>query len=190
LDKIAQSLAQSGSEIYNLPVLAEEDALNLMLILAPMVVERYPDECLELVRDLEYLPLALHVAARLLRKRFKRGLEVSALLEEVRKGAAVIEAAAPSDRAMEGNLPTVRALLQRSTDMLGERTRECFAFLGAFAPKPATFDLAAMKAVWEVDDPVPIAEELMDYGLLEPVGGGRFQMHSLLVAHAISLCGE
>jgi NB-ARC domain-containing protein len=190
LDKVAQSLARTGSEIYNLPVLAEEDALKLMFLLAPLVVERYPEECRELVGDLECLPLALHVAARLLRKRLERGLGVPALLEEIRKGAALIEAAAPPDQAREGNLPTVKALLQRSTDMLGERTLECFAFLGAFAPKPATFDLAALKAVWDVDDPVPFAEELMDYGLLEPVGGGRFQMHSLLVAHAISLCGE
>jgi NB-ARC domain-containing protein len=190
LDKVAESLAQTGSEIYNLPVLAEEDALKLMLLLAPMIVERYPEECRDLIRDLEYLPLALHVAARLLRKRFKRGLGVTALLEEIRNGAAVIEAAAPSDRAVEGYLPTVKALLQRSTDMLGERTRNCFAFLGAFAPKPATFDLAAMKAVWNIDDPVFVAEELMDYGLLEPVGDGRFQMHSLLVAHAISLWGD
>jgi hypothetical protein len=188
LDKVAQSLAQPESEIYNLPVLAEEDALKLMSILAPMVVDQHPDECRSLVEDLEYLPLALHVAARLLRKRFSRGLEVQSLLEDVRKGSAVIKADAPSDRAEEGNIPTVKALLQKSTDMLSDQARECFAFLGAFAPKPATFDLVAMKAVWDVDGPIPIVEDLMDYGLLEPVGNGRFQMHALLVAHAISLC--
>lgn len=186
LDKVAETLAQTESEIYKLPVLAEEDALKLMHILAPMVVAQHSDACRELVNDLECLPLALHVAARLLRKRFKRGLEVRTLLDEIRKGAAVIEAEAPYDRAEEGNLPTVKALLQKSTDLLTERTRECFAYLGVFAPKPATFDLPAMKDVWQVDDPTPIAEDLMDHGLLEPAGGGRFQMHALLVAHARS----
>jgi hypothetical protein len=31
---------------------------------------------------------------------------------------------------------------------------------------------------------------LINYGLLEPVGGGRFQMHALLVAHARSLLSD
>jgi hypothetical protein len=188
LDKVAEGLAQSESEIYRLPVLAEDDALKLMHILAPTVVSQHLQECRELVQDLEYLPLALHVAARLLRKRAKRGLEVGKLLKDIRQGAAIIEAEAPPDRAEEGNIPKVKALLQKSTDLLSESTRECFAYLGAFAPKPATFDLAAMKSVWEVADAEPIAEDLIDHGLLEPVGGGRFQMHALLVAHAISLC--
>jgi len=61
--------------------------------------------------------------------------------------------------------------------------------LGAFAPKPATFDLAMMKAVWEVEDPRPAVRVLIDRGLLEPiVESGRFQMHALLVMHARSLC--
>jgi hypothetical protein len=84
----------------------------------------------------------------------------------------------------------LRSLLHRSTDRLDEHTRECFAYLGAFAPKPATFDLAAMKAVWQVADPRPIVRELVDFGLLEPVGSARFQMHALLVRHAQSLLSE
>ncbi len=188
LDKVAEGLAQTESEVYNLPVLTEDDALKLMHLLAPTVVSQHLTECRALVNDLECLPLALHVAARLLRTRAKRGLEVGKLLDEIRQGAAVIEAEAPADRAEEGNIPTVKALLQKSTDLLTETMRECFAYLGAFAPKPATFDLAAMKAVWQVENAEPIAEDLMDHGLLEPVGGERFQMHALLVAHAISLC--
>jgi hypothetical protein len=85
-------------------------------------------------------------------------------------------------------MPTVTVLLQRSTDHLDELTRDCFAFLGTFAPKPATFDLTAMKAVWHVEDPKPIARTLVDRGLLEPVPTiGRFQMHALLAMHALSL---
>jgi hypothetical protein len=40
--------------------------------------------------------------------------------------------------------------------------------------------------MWEVDDPKPIARELRNRGLLEPVGE-RFQMHALLVLHAKTL---
>jgi hypothetical protein len=84
-------------------------------------------------------------------------------------------------------LPTVQALLQKSTDALDHLTRDCFACLGPFAPKPATFDLEALRFVWKMEDPLPIIRKLLGHGLLEPVGAGQFQMHELLVAHARSL---
>lgn len=80
--------------------------------------------------------------------------------------------------------------LQRSIERLGF-TRDCCAYLGVFAPKPATFDLAAMKAVWQVEDPKPVARTLVDRGLLEFVQEmGRYQMHALLVMLAKSLLTE
>jgi len=190
LTEVANLLAQTEEAVYNLPVLTEDDALKLMRILAPTIVDSYEDDCLNLVRSLECLPLALHVAARLLRVESKFDWGVADLLKEITEGAAVIKAEAPSDRVEGENIPTVTALLQKSTDVLDEHTRDCFAYLGAFAPKPATFDLAAMKAVWQIDDPKPTVRELVDHGLLEPVGSGRFQMHALLVMHARSLLTE
>jgi len=67
---------------------------------------------------------------------------------------------------------------------VGEEIGYCTDFLRqrVFAPKPATFDLAAMKAVWNVNDPKP--KYVLYRGLLEPVSGGRFQMHALRVVHA------
>ena len=62
--------------------------------------------------------------------------------------------------------------------------------LGVFVPKPATFDLGAMATAWEVSDPKPFARILVNRGLLEPISGGRFQMHALLVYHARSLLEE
>jgi len=56
-----------------------------------------------------------------------------------------------------------------------------------FIPKPATFDLGAMAALWEINDPRPTVRTLVNRGLLEPLTGGRFQMHALLVLHAKSL---
>jgi hypothetical protein len=185
--EIANQLAQTEDAVYKLPVLTELDALKLMRILAPSVVDAYENDCLNLVRSLECLPLALHVAARLLRAESKFDWGVTDLLKEITEGAAVIRAEAPPDRVEGEHIPTVTALLKKSTDVLDEHARDCFAYLGAFAPKPATFDLAAMKAVWQVDDPKPTVRELVNHGLLEPVGSGRFQMHALLVKHARSL---
>jgi hypothetical protein len=86
--------------------------------------------------------------------------------------------------------PTIRALLKRSTDALDEETLVRFALLGLFVPKPATFDLRAMASVWDVDDPRPTARLLTNRGLIEPISGGRFQMHALLVMHSKSLLEE
>jgi hypothetical protein len=188
LPKVAEALVTDDNKIYVLPVLTEEDALNLLRILAPSVVEQHQDECRALVRDLECLPLALHVAGRLLKSESKLGWGVTDLIDEIREGAKLLPAPAPNDRIEGGMIPTVSALLMKSTNTLDEFTRECFAYLGVFAPKPATFDLSAMKAVWLVDDPKPIVRKLVEHGLLEPVGSGRFQMHRILVDHAAALC--
>lgn len=191
LTKIAEAFTTDRNHAYNLPVLTEEFALKLLRILVPEVVSQNEGDCLELVRDLQCLPLALHVAAGLLRSEATMGWGVTNLIKEIREGTELINKQAPNDRMeKDGDIPSVRALLQRSTDVLDEQIRDCFIYLGAFAPKPATFDLPALQAVWQVDDPKPTVRHLVGHGLLEPVGGGRFQMHRILVDFARSLCTQ
>ncbi len=188
ITSVAQAIAPTAKDVYWLAVLSPEDSLELLRQLAPEVVIHYPDQSLELVRELEGLPLAIQVAGHLLNVEASTGLGIVALLTDLREGARILKEKAPAGYADIENqmIPTVAVLLQKSTDHLDRHTKDCFAYLGAFAPKPATFDLAAMKAVWEVDDPVPTAQNLVDRGLLEPVAG-RFQIHALLVTHARSL---
>jgi hypothetical protein len=190
LTSVAKLLADSANandKVYRLPELTEENALILLRRLAPAAVDEHFEDCLQLVRDLECLPLALHVAGRLLNEDTQLGFYVPDLIKDIRENAALLPQPAPTDRAEGAMLPTVDALLRRSTDLLEPSIRDCFAYLGVFAPKPATFDVEAMKAVWLVDDPKPIIRKLVGHGLLEPVGGGRFQMHAVLVQHASSL---
>ena len=192
-NKVALTLAPTPNDIYRLPVLTDEKALELLQALAPSVVKDYLAESTDLVHELEGLPLALQVAGHMLNVEASYGFSVTDLIKELREGAAILEAKAPADRTDLANetTPTIAVLLQRSTDRLDELTRDCYAYLGVFAPKPATFDLAAMKAVWQVDDPEPIARALLDRGLLEFVPSlKRYQMHALLVAHAKSLLTE
>ncbi len=192
-NKVALALAPTPNDIYRLPVLTDEKALELLQALAPSVVKDYLAESTDLVHELEGLPLALQVAGHMLNVEASYGLSVTDLIKELREGAAILEAKAPADRTDLANetTPTIAVLLQRSTDRLDELTRDCYAYLGVFAPKPATFDLAAMKTVWQVDDPQPIARALLDRGLLESVPSlKRYQMHALLVAHAKSLLTE
>jgi hypothetical protein len=193
VNSVAQALAPTANDIYRLPVLTDDKALELLEKLAPGVVADYRDQSLVLVKELEGLPLALQVAGHMLNIETSYGFGVTELLTELREGAKLLEATAPADRTdlVKETTPTVAALLQRSTERLDQLTRDCYAYLGVFAPKPATFDLAAMQAVWEVKDPKPIARALVDRGLLEYIQEmGRYQMHALLVMHAKSLLTE
>lgn len=193
VNQLANELAPTPNDIYRLNELSEENALALLRALAPTVVAAHATESRELVNELEGLPLAIQVAGHMLNVEASLGFGVGDLIRELREGAKLLAAKAPADRTDLSNetTPTVAVLLQRSTDRLDQLTRDCFAYLGAFAPKPATFDLAAMKAVWQVDDPKPIARTLVDRGLLEPVPTiERFQMHAVLVMHAKSLLTE
>lgn len=193
VNSVAQALAPNLGAIYRLPILTDEKSLELLQILAPEVVKQYQESCQKLIHALEGLPLALQVAGHLLNAEISYGFGVTELLTELREGAKLLEAKAPADRMDLANetTPTIAVLLQKSTDRLDEQTRDCFAFLGPFAPKPATFDLAAMQSVWQVEDPKPIVRTLVDRGLLEFVKDlGRYQMHALLVMHANSLLEE
>lgn len=186
LPDLAREIAPVAGDVYVLGVLGEDDALELLRVLAPEVVAANAPACRELARELEGLPLALQVAGRLLHAEAAYGFGVEALLDELRSGARLLEAQAPADRIdlKTGVTPSVAVLLQKSTDRLDAHTRDCFAILGVFAPKPATFDADAMAYMWEVADPRPAIRILADRGLLEPTGAGRFWMHALLVAHA------
>jgi hypothetical protein len=185
--RVAEELAQTEAEIYPLPLFTEEASMKLMRKLAPKVVVEYAEKCRELVNELEHLPLAIHVAAKLLRRRLKKGLSVENLIEEIKEGSRLLEEKAPLDRTEEDGRPTVQALLKKSTDMLSSEMRRHFANLGAFPEKPATFNERAMKFVLNVDDAEPIIEELMDHGLLELTENNRFYMHALLSDHARAL---
>jgi len=88
-------LSLPDDAVFNLPPLTEDRALDLLRILAPSVVADHQEECLELARDVECLPLALHVAGRLLNAESKMGWGVGELLSDLRKGAKVIESKAP-----------------------------------------------------------------------------------------------
>jgi len=82
LPEVANALAQTERAIYALPVLAVDDALKLMRILAPDVVSRHEKDCLELLNAIEYLPLVIHVAARLLREELRNDWGVEDLIKD------------------------------------------------------------------------------------------------------------
>jgi hypothetical protein len=116
------------------------------------------------------------------------GLNIIHLLTGIREGETLLPTGL---NGTDGNvLSAIQVLLQISTDALDELTRKCFTSLGKLASTAATFDVQAMKAVWQVEDPTSIIWKLVRRGLLEPVGGDRFHVHEWLVTHARSLSND
>lgn len=191
LSRVAQEIAPTPESVVKLDVLSDEDALVLFGTLAPGVVHRHEESAIELLRELEGLPLAIQVAGRLLHTESEYGFSIETLLSELKAGKHVLSATAPvSALAGHDDVPaTVELLLKKSTDRLDPVTRARYASLGSLAPKPTTFDIRALSAIWETEDPKPTIRNLVDRGLLESIAGTeRFQMHALLVWHARSLC--
>lgn len=193
LTRVASEIAPTPQDVYVVPPLGPEDAFDLLSRLAPSFSVQFHERAKLLLEQLEGLPLSIRVAARLVETEMARGLDLDRLLADLSEGQKLLGEVAPPDRfdPATGVIPTLSLLLQRSTHHLDPVERDRFAYLGVFAPKPATFDVAAMQRIWQVRDVVTTAAKLADRGLLEPlVGTGRFQMHSLLVAHAKSMLRE
>jgi transcriptional regulator with XRE-family HTH domain len=201
--RVADELALSdGGRKYRLGVLAERESLDLLTALVPEVVGRHEAVCRQLVgpQFLDGLPLALRVAAGLLRKVAERAgpeqLDMAGFLEEVRDGARVLrERPPPGIEPWVKEAPTVAAVFEKSIRLLDQTARECFRRLGSVAVKPARFDLRLVQRLWKkerVESPERQADELIDQGLLEAIPAAAahkagYQMHGLLADYARSL---
>lgn len=194
LTDVAEKVISYRDGIFELKVFLESDAISLLETVAPTVVMKYQKETKELVHDLEYLPLAINVTGQLLRREMDAGLDVVALIEEIREeGELLLKEAPPVDMMeliREAKSPTVAAWLKRSTQMLDTNTRQCFISLGYIAPKPATFGLRVLKRRWKDQNVNVVIRKLIDTGLIQPTSEERYQMHALLVTLAKSMGKE
>jgi hypothetical protein len=187
--RIARHLGLPDQAIYRISVLSLDDSVSLLCTLAPFACKLDPNGIQRLAKKLEGLPLALHVAGRLLAAEASRGWGINDLLVELEEGTRIINEKAPADRSDVANqtTPTVAALLEKSTKRLDSETCRRFAKLGVFREEPATFSERSVSVVWRVDDPRPTLRELEDRGLIIPVSNGRFYLHALLAIHARAL---
>lgn len=151
---VAARLSTSAEAPLKLGLLDEEDSLKLIASRASGVVAENVGACRDLVRALDGLPLALRVAADLLRVESEAGFDVSGLLDELTGAARILDEGAPHDTGngsqdgAAGAATTVRSLLRRSIERLDEDAVRHFARLGILPPKPLSFDLWAAQEVW------------------------------------------
>lgn len=185
---VAESLiANPAQQKYHLDVLSDEGAMQLLESITYDFVTEMLEFATQLIEDIEHLPLAIIVAGKLLRQRMKFGNDaVIEILDAIREGR-ILQEKSPPDRYQRelGDIPTVQFLIGQSVNYLNEDEQIAFASLGAFAPKPARFDLNALNAIWLTKNPADMAQRLLNRGLLEFVPElNRYQMHALLVQYA------
>lgn len=188
LSIVAEKVVARREGVLELGVFSEEDAVSLLGLMAPNVVKSYPTQSRTLVQDLEFLPLAITVAGHLLRREMDTGLDVVALIEELREeGDRLLKEEPPVDMMeliREARSPTIATWLKRSTQLLDAEARECFVSLGHLAPKPATFGLNVLEYRWPNRDMARVIRTLFDAGLVQATSDGRYQIHALLITLA------
>ena len=151
---VAARLSTGTEGPLRLSLLSEGDSLQLVALRAPGVVAENESACRELVSALDGLPMALRVAADLLRVESEAGFDVSGLLGELTEATLLLDEEVPYDvgydaeDGVEGMSMTVRVLLRKSLERLDEDTVRRFAQLGVLPPKPLSFDLWTAQEVW------------------------------------------
>lgn len=180
----------SPQTTYTLDEMSEGEGMELLKKIAPSVAKKHGKECSDLLKQIGFLPLIIKITGKMLNAEFSRGHDVPAFINKLKMdSASIINAETPDDVQRESKSLLVSMLLDRSLALLGQRERRLFAMLSVFGEKPIHCDLDAIKAVWGVEDPEPVKDQLVDLGLLELESEGkpRYQMHALLVQYGYQL---
>ncbi|MBL8131335.1 MAG: hypothetical protein JNL42_05725 [Anaerolineae bacterium] len=183
---VARYLAETDENIAFLDVLNAAEAKRLLNLFAGEASQVYAGDIDQLVETLEGLPLALRVAGRLIEQEHRLGFDVRPLLSDLQTNFRGFRDLAPADRFDEatGRTPTIGLLFRRSVQTLPQLDQWAFACIGDLAPKPATFALQTAAEICGFSEPHAVARSLAGRGLLEALGGGRFQMHYTLAMYA------
>lgn len=185
------ALALAERQIYNLKPLTQEASMELLQELAPEAIQSNLKEGRFLAKMMSGLPLALKLAGLSLEIESLAGLDVTSTLAEMQDREARLELAPPEHSlGISREEVSLRAIFGISyTRLPDDNARRAFRELGVYDSWPATFNLEAARAIWQLD-PVQSKKVLLilaNRALIEPVGAGRFALHAVLADYASSL---
>lgn len=168
------------AQATKVPVLAHESACQLLAHLAPHLYEAYPTALQSLAQAVDGLPLALELlgsylatpAYRYFPDRQEQAL--TALADATQR----LQLAQQRLGAHSSQKLTLQEMIALSLEALPAPATQAFYALGAFAPKPATFQREAAESVAAVTtDTVAI---LIAQNLLEKQGKETLALHQTL----------
>ena len=178
-----QTIARAFGGSHNVEVLDPAPARQLLAKLAPITAQANPDgpDLVDrLLAAVGYLPLAIQLMGGYLNG--ENGGEPVAFATQARTVLARL--ADPSTRpgSVADTLNATIALSLDGAAQAAPAARATFHALGAFAPKPARFDLAAAQAVTQAE-PATLAR-LIQRNLLEMGPDESLALHQTLAAFA------
>lgn len=185
---IATQIAGDGAAVIR--ELNEDQSMVLLRMLAPKVVEREVKQAHDLVQAVGGLPLALTLVGNYLRMQAYSGLarridSALARLSDVEERLLISEPRGPAGRYPSLPLDTplsLQSVIAVSDQQLSEPARAALYALSVFPPRPDSFSEEAALAV--VACPVETLDTLIDAGLLESSGSGRYTLHQTIADYA------
>lgn len=190
---LASQIARRAEQVHEVRTLGLDDAHVLLEAIAPAVRATSRAIRTRLLRQLGGLPIAIHVAGRLLASEAESGLDVERLAAELASAKPplrwMLALEAPHEMyvgsldPLRSTTPKIRTLLERSLACLSEDARRHFALMGGL-PDESRVPAAVLADLWETDDPRATIRELVASGLLDVAGPDQFSLHSLINAFA------
>lgn len=187
---IAQDLA-TRERTMRVDVLDPDASLALLRRLAPEAVIVDEDNAKRLCERLEYLPLALTLAGRLLANEADVPSRMQRLVGElIERRQARLQLLQSEGRLGldEENPVSIEAILGMSVERLDKTDQERFAMLSVFGGEPLTWEINATAAVWEcsVEETEATISRFIQRGLVER-RDDRYWMHALLADYAAEM---
>lgn len=187
LPGIALQFAYDGSNVVH--ELNEEDGIALLERLVPQVAAREPGKIRSLVRSLGELPLAITLAGKYLWSQFNRDQpqHLSMALSRLQSIEERLRLTQPQPEDSPSSFPTdtplsLQAVISLSDQQLDTREQAALRALSIFPAKPASFPEEAALAVCNTS--VEALDRLIDAGLLEGSGPGRYTLHQTIADYA------
>lgn len=187
--KLVHQFALPPECVHYLSGLETQDGIKLLASIAPDVVGDHPKLCAQLIESVDGLPLAIHVAGRMLHRETQAGENVGLLLKQIRDDTKLLmEEFVPPDMSdlLSQTTPAVAAVLRRSTNVLSDSDRFYFARLAVVPPAPKTFSMKFTHKHLDVthDEGKKFAKRLVAAGLLDTAGKGHYRIHPVIQALA------
>jgi transcriptional regulator with XRE-family HTH domain len=170
--------------------LDEIGSLKLLAQFAPDIVTNESDAARALVQYAGGLPLALTLMGKYLQSQVYSGQprRLQAALERLRCAEERLQLTMQQTpfechaSSSMHNALSLQAVIETSVLQLDEAAQRVLSMLSTFPAKPHSFSEEAALAV--SDAPVELLDELIDAGLLESAGPGRYTLHQTIVDYA------
>jgi len=188
IPSVALHFANDGA--FTVRELSEEDGLRLLACFAPAIVTGEPGAARALVQSVGELPLALTLIGKYLQSQTYDGQprHLRAALEhlrhtEERLQLTILQSPLERHTSLPAGVPlSLEAVIGISIWQLDEVAQHALAMLSALPAKPHSFSEETALAVSAVS--VEVLDFLINVGLLESTGPGRYTLHRTIADYA------